>query len=368
MTVKTPAVKNTRVNEIDLLRFVAALAVVFFHYAFRGYAADAMSVMPYPLFSSFAKYGYLGVDLFFMISGFVILMTAASGSLRDFVVSRFVRLYPAFWTCCTITFVLTLAIGAPRYSASLSQYLINMTMLSNYVGTPPLDGSYWSLFVEMRFYGLVAVVLIIGRIHQAQLFLIIWLIASIALELLPTGNTLSSLLIVNYSAYFIAGATCYLVWSQGISSTRASLLIVSWGLAIFHSFDKMTVQEKLFNTDMNIYIVATIITSFFIVMLLISLKHTGFVGRNRWQLAGVLTYPLYLLHQNIGFMVFNVAYPTINPHILLWGTIIMMLGAAYAVHAIIEKRYSMPIKEGINSLFNALQRFSNVWLNRDVLH
>ena len=83
---------KSRVNEIDLLRFIAALAVVFFHYTFRGYAADAMTIMPYPLLAPFSKYGYLGVELFFMISGFVILMTAANGSLRKFVVSRFVRL------------------------------------------------------------------------------------------------------------------------------------------------------------------------------------------------------------------------------------------------------------------------------------
>src|SRR3954467_14113203 len=55
---------STRVNEIDLLRFLAALAVVFYHYAFRGYAADNMTVMPYPLLAPAAKYGYLGVDLF----------------------------------------------------------------------------------------------------------------------------------------------------------------------------------------------------------------------------------------------------------------------------------------------------------------
>ncbi|MCU0650139.1 MAG: hypothetical protein MUF00_19285, partial [Gemmatimonadaceae bacterium] len=79
--------------------------------------------------ASGAKYGYLGVELFFMISGFVILMTAANGSVRDFVISRAVRLYPAFWVCCTATFLVTMFIGEPRYSASLEQYIVNMTML-----------------------------------------------------------------------------------------------------------------------------------------------------------------------------------------------------------------------------------------------
>ncbi len=56
---------NTRVNEIDLLRFIAALAVVFFHYSFRGYAADDMSAMPLLPLVSFSKYGHLDVNLFF---------------------------------------------------------------------------------------------------------------------------------------------------------------------------------------------------------------------------------------------------------------------------------------------------------------
>lgn len=75
--------------------------------------------MPYPLLAQPAKYGYLGVELFFMISGFVILMTASNNSLKRFFISRAVRLYPAFWVCCTITFLLILAVGQPRYSASL---------------------------------------------------------------------------------------------------------------------------------------------------------------------------------------------------------------------------------------------------------
>ena len=62
-----PQFTQVRINEIDLLRFIAAIAVVIFHYAFRGYAANDMTTMPYPLLSRYAKFGYLGVNLFFMI-------------------------------------------------------------------------------------------------------------------------------------------------------------------------------------------------------------------------------------------------------------------------------------------------------------
>jgi peptidoglycan/LPS O-acetylase OafA/YrhL len=153
-------VKNTRVNEIDLLRFLAVMAVVIHHYAFRGYAADDMSVMPYPLLAPIAQYGYLGVHLFFTISGFVILMTAGSGDLRKFIVSRIARLYPAFWVCCTITFIATLIIGGTHYHATVTQYLANMTMLSGFIGVESIEGAYWSLFIEMQFYAFVAIVLV----------------------------------------------------------------------------------------------------------------------------------------------------------------------------------------------------------------
>ena len=162
-----------RINEIDLLRFLAVMAVVIFHYAFRGYASDGMSIMPYPL-APLAKYGYFGVHLFFLISGFVILMTASNGSLRQFFVSRFARLYPAFWACCTITFIATALIGAPRYTASIGQYLVNMTMMSDFLHVGSIDGVYWSLFVELRFYAFIAVLLMIGKIRKAELFLAIW--------------------------------------------------------------------------------------------------------------------------------------------------------------------------------------------------
>jgi peptidoglycan/LPS O-acetylase OafA/YrhL len=349
---------NNRVNEIDLLRFFAALSVVFFHYQFMGYTAKNISFMPYPALAPLAKYGYLGVELFFMISGFVILMTAAGRNLRGFVISRVVRLYPAFWACCTITFAAIVVIGAPRFSASVSQYLINMTMLSGFVGgVPPIDGVYWSLFAEMRFYALVAVVLAIRRIHQAQHFLIIWLFASVALEILPISK-LRYLLLVDYSAYFIAGAMCFLVWSQGLSLTKVGVIIASWGLALYESLKRLPMYEKNYTTTMSRYAVVGVVTAFFLVMLLVAVRRTGFIGRNRWLITGTLTYPLYLLHQNIGYMVFNVAYPTFNPHLLLWGTILFVLGAAYAVNIFIEKKISLPMKNAINHLFDFIQHLT----------
>src|SRR5262249_17939386 len=107
---------SKRYYELDLLRFVAAFSVLLFHYTFRGTAAlDHVSDLSYPWLAPVTKDGYLGVDLFFLISGFVILMSASSGSKRQFGVSRIVRLYPAYWVCCTATFLVLLMAEHRRY-------------------------------------------------------------------------------------------------------------------------------------------------------------------------------------------------------------------------------------------------------------
>ncbi len=338
-----------RVHEIDLLRFLAALSVVFFHYAFRGYAADDKSIMPYPLLEPYFKYGYLGVELFFMISGFVILMTASSGSLKKFAISRIVRLYPAFWVCCSLTFIAILVIGGQRYSATWMQYLVNLTMISGLFGVPSIDGAYWSLFVEIQFYALVAVILLLGQIHRAQIYLIIWLISSCVLTLFPI-KYLGHFLITAHAAYFIAGAAFYYIWLQGLTKTNVGLIVFSWLLALYQTKNALLSLEQHYQTTMSQTIVISIISAFFLLMLLIAVKRTGYWGSRPWLLAGALTYPLYLVHQNIGYMIFNIAYPTFNAHVVFWGTLAGAMVVAYTVHVLVERKFSKNFEKYLNSI------------------
>lgn len=345
-----------RVNEIDLLRFIAAIAVVFFHYTFRGYAADGLSPMPYPWFAPVSKYGYLGVHLFFMISGFVILMTAAGGVLKDFVISRMVRLYPAFWACCTATVVTAYFLGAGHFAVTPRQYLVNMTMLSGFLNVPSVDGAYWSLFEEMKFYALVAVVLVLGKIARAQVFLAGWLLVSVALETVFQNRNLHYYLVVDYAAFFIAGATYYLVWQRGPSLGRVGLLAASWGLAVYQLLRGLAGFERHYATTLSAGVAVGIVSAFYLVFALIALRRTGFIGRRRWLTAGAITYPLYLLHENIGFMIFGHAYPALNPHVLLGGTIVLMLLAAYGVNRLVERPLAPLMKRALLRACDTLVR------------
>jgi len=346
-----PQFTQVRIREIDLLRFIAAIAVVIFHYAFRGYAANDMTTMPYPLLSRYAKFGYLGVNLFFMISGFVILMTASEGSLKKFIVSRFVRLYPTFWLCCSVTFIMTLLLGGERYSATIHQYLINLTMFSEYFHVQPIDGSYWSLFIELKFYILIAIILIIKKIDWIQFFLILWLLATIYLEYFIQNDYWYYWLNVNYSVYFIAGATFFLIRSKGVSFLRIITLSTTWIIACLQAFEDTLLREKYYKTPMNENIVLMIITLFYLTLFLIALNKTNIIGQINWTLLGGLTYPLYLLHQHIGFMIFNAIYPKLNEHIIFWGVIILILIMSYLVNQF-EKKILSPTKELLDNFFD----------------
>jgi peptidoglycan/LPS O-acetylase OafA/YrhL len=350
-----------RANEIDLLRFLAALAVVLFHYAFRGYAAHSSS-MPYPLLAGVAKYGRYGVDLFFLISGFVILMSASGGSLKHFVVSRIVRLYPAFWACCTLTFLILVAFGPQQHPPTFIQYLSNMTMLCGFgfmqklAAVSQIDGSYWSLIIEIRFYALVALLLLLRQIHRAELFLTGWLLTIIVFELARIDH-LREVLIVDYAAYFIAGAMFFQIRSQGLSFLRVGVILGSWALSLYEAWISLPRFEATVGTPMNRYIVLSLITLFFLVMSMVAQKRTTWVGRQNWMLLGALTYPLYLVHQSIGYLIFNHFYPGSNPHLLLWGTVSLMIAIAYLINVHVERRFSGVFKQLLNRWWDAARAF-----------
>ena len=90
---------KTRFYEIDLLRFVAAFAVVIFHYTYTGFMEGYSPVADFPAIREITRYAYMGINFFFVISGFVIFMSVADGSVRNFVISRFVQIISCLLVC-----------------------------------------------------------------------------------------------------------------------------------------------------------------------------------------------------------------------------------------------------------------------------
>lgn len=319
------------------------MAVLVFHYAFRGSAYDDLSLMSYPPLIPIAKYGYLGVQFFFMISGFVIFMTAANATPLSFIRSRAIRLYPAFWACCTITFAAILIADDPRFSASLPQYLINMTMGSAFFHQPSIDGAYWSIFIEIRFYLLVLIVLLLGKMKGAEYFMLTWLLYTAKIFAFGT-DAFSVHLISEYSAFFIAGASLFLVRSNGISIIRITNVVGAFALGMYQALKQAKEISPIFREDLDPHVVAAVVTVFFVALSLSAAKKTGRLGEMDWRTVGALTYPLYLIHQFLGYIIFNKLHSKVDAHALFFGTIIFMVAIAYAINRLIEAPLSRKIR------------------------
>lgn len=339
--------KSERFHEIDLLRFLAAFSVLLFHYTYRGWAADNMSDVAFTEIGHYFKYGYLGVHLFFIISGFVILMTALNKNAIEFTISRIVRLYPAFWFAVTLTAAVTIAIGGTRYQVEIKQYLINLSMLHRFIDVPSVDGVYWSLVVELKFYFLIFLLIIFRQIRNIQWFLTGWLLASIALTHTGHVRFVNAVLFPEWSAYFIAGAVFFLIRLRGPDAFKIALLAGSYYLALYSSYLELSGKTATVPDPASggFYIVAGFVTLFYIIFLGISLRLTGFMNKPRFILLGALTYPLYLTHQNIGFMLFNSLNGLANKYVLLLLITVVAIAISWLINTHIEKRYAYPFKK-----------------------
>ena len=201
-----PLNRNRRFYELDLLRFVAAFEVMMFHYTLYGFPHGYHPV-DFSALSEVLQYFYFGLELLFMLSGFVILKTVQTKTAVGFLAARGVRLYPTYWVCVSLTAVVVLLARPPLLSVDLPQYLANLTMVQSAFGFEHIDGVYWTMEVQV-FYGWVFLLCLVKQIHNAGEFLGAWLLAAVCIDLFGglTFTKLDYLLLPRLSFYFIAGA------------------------------------------------------------------------------------------------------------------------------------------------------------------
>jgi len=343
------SVAQERFYELDLFRFLAAMSVVFFHYTFRGFTAGDLSILSFPELGEVSRYGYLGVDFFFMISGFVILMSAIGRDAYGFAISRIVRLYPAFWMGVTLTTLFIVVLGREKFSVEWWQYLANLTMVGGYVGIKPVDGVYWTLLVEIKFYLIIFVLLVFNLIHRIKFILWGWLLMSFVANVVAFPSVVNFFLFPEWAAYFIAGAMFYLSKKEGISVDKLVAIALCFILSVLLAFERLTELESYFEIVFSRTFTALIIFGFYIVFFLISTDKLVLLKSKKMLFFGALTYPLYLIHQNIGFMLFNAFGEFANKYLVLGGVIGVMLLFSYLIHVHVEKRLSKPMKHALGT-------------------
>jgi len=164
---------------LDPLRFGAAVGVAIFHQMFWSWAWVSIGVpgseryvaadVLYPSAAAFTWFGWVGVEIFFVISGFVIANSASKASPTEFLLGRVLRLYPAVWIAATASFLVLVLFGSGKASEFILPYIHAMTLVPKGVTGQWLDGVYWTLAAEMAFYGLVFCAMLTKKITLRHL-------------------------------------------------------------------------------------------------------------------------------------------------------------------------------------------------------
>jgi peptidoglycan/LPS O-acetylase OafA/YrhL len=352
-----PARRGGRLRVLDGLRLFAALAVVGWHLTAAPTAGWAG--LPFGALTAATRYGWLGVELFFLISGFVICMSGWGRSVGDFAASRVARLYPAYWFAVLLAAVVLTAAtargvgGSDEHAVTLSQLAANLTMLQNPLGVADIDPSYWTLAVELRFYLLFAIVLAIGVTYRRVVyFCVVWLAVSVFVSGQPW---LAWLISAENVPYFVAGMALFLIHRFGATPLLWAIVTVSWLLALYRLDSHLgaTLHDHSAPTWLP---AAAAVTGCFGVMILVA---TGRLDRVDWPwlvTAGALTYPLYLVHQSLGVTVISRLHGVLPAWLLLAGLIGALLGLAWLIHRFVERPLAARMKRASAVSLAALRR------------
>ena len=330
---------------LDGLRLCAALGVVAYH--FTGFEPGVRKAWGVPATSAFpgltqvTSYGWLGVELFFLISGFVICMSCWGRDAGAFFRSRVTRLFPAYWAAVAITFTVVALFSTEYRRVSLPDALLNLTMLQRPLGAASVDGVYWTLWVEACFYFLFAGVVWRGlTLHRVTVFCYLWLIAAVIA--VPARTPLFSAIVQpGWAPYFIAGIALYLIHRFGPDLKLWGLVGVCFAMAV-HQVHGLAIQIGREDLHRPLSPVPAVLAmaAFFAVLSAIAL---GWLTWIRWRwltTAGLLTYPLYLIHEFNGWVLIHALRDLVPRYVTLAVVTATVLAGAWLLHHLIERPVS----------------------------
>lgn len=320
--------KQKRLFELDALRGIAALGVVLFHYmvAFANSYSHELEI--FPLFRYF-RYGKHGVELFFMISGFVIFMSLErTRNSADFVFGRFSRLYPTYWASVALSFTVVTIARLPDLHIDWKDALINLTMFQQFLNVPHIDGNYWTLEIELSFYIIMLALWKAKLLKHIDAVAIAWLLIILANLLLREAGVQSLdprieiFLLLNHAHLFIIGMLLYKMRSEELSVKRYAIILACLMFSLFaHGW-----ESTLF------------LILFFTIFVLILRGHLTSINRKPLLFLGTISYSLYLTHLNLGLVTIKTLEKFgYNINVCIFISLTLSILVATAITFLIEK-------------------------------
>jgi exopolysaccharide production protein ExoZ len=314
------------VYPLDAVRFFAAFSVLAFHLAFYAWAAPHSVVgamyeraADFPSLAPYAWFGWVGVEIFFVISGFVIANSANGASPIAFARSRVLRLYPAVWVCALITLAAWVFIDGEALQHLWRELFNSITL---WIQGPWIDGVYWSLAVEMVFYALIFLLLAVGRFSSlpwlagglvvySAVFLVLKAAGNDALSAIGLWRVLSAHenpLLLRYGCFFGVGMFMWLSTVRRLRAREwlaAAIGVVACCLEIVLRSAGVALVETHTGVPMSPIIPLTIWLAVVALMFVFARTPERFTPRAQRSRAvlqhlGKMTYPLYLTHSVVG--------------------------------------------------------------------
>ncbi|MHB9859566.1 acyltransferase family protein [Streptomyces sp. YIM S03343] len=346
---------SDRLLALDGLRLLAALMVCLYHFTGRGgTVSDSWHATPAHLFPGLARfsvYGCLGVQFFFVISGFVICMSSWGRTMGDFFRSRVARLYPAYWAALVIITAASIALPVVVRPLRLDDFLVNLTMLQQPVGVPRVLGVCWTLWVEVRFYALFALLVVRRGVtyRRVVLFCSVWTLAAVLAGV--THNPLIDEVVMSeYAPFFVGGLALYLIHRFGSDLLLWGIVAMSWLLGQHYAIAGL---YHPFPTSGGIHrdpqVILLFVTLAFAAVAVVALGWTRWARWPWLATAGALTYPFYLIHEHLGWFVIRVLHRKLGlaPWPTLAVTVLGLLTLAWLMHRLVEKPLGPRLKRSL---------------------
>lgn len=314
---------------LDFLRLAAALLVVCFHYFYYasiepagvGGVRDAIgAAVQYTEAVSFTWWGWVGAELFFVISGFVITMSALQKSATDFAIDRAARLLPALVVFATLSFVVVAAAGLLPFGDALIRWVKAIILFPS---GPWIDGVIWTLTVELVFYIAIFSVLATGQLARLPLLMRLaavvigafWLLVTIDQNLTDLGK-LGSLLVyirdtymfrvalITTGSFFLLGMFAYEVHTRGLTYERAAYIALTTLCSLAAIIATAARSPAVVDGGHSVFVPA-LAWLFCCALCAASIayerRHVSSQSLRRTARSlGLVTYPLYLVHNIAG--------------------------------------------------------------------
>jgi len=295
------------IKNFDLLRFAAAMWVVYFHYGYQGWhlGRNAYHVEP-GLLGQFFFLGFLGVTIFFGISGFFLVEVSRGGSWRRLLAARILRIAPAFWIGLCFSAVSLSLLGAAN-APTITRWLANLTLIPQLFGEEFVDGAYWSLVYEVIFYCWVVALVGFGVFHRYLLTIcMIWLAISVMNLLWLDNKILERVFITTHSAAFVFGILLSHIRTNGRSLASMVVLLCAM-IVMVPGIEEYAKNLASAGYELSMSHLVNFTFPIFMYSLLTACLYLPDIPLPKSVVVylGGLSYPLYLVHQEVGFALFD---------------------------------------------------------------